>query len=203
MTETIKFNSHIDPVDYVLDVLSNHDKKAVEQHITQCDECLEAIQSERLIEQKVRDSIQALSIPSDAKLMAFMPKPPEPSYYRSPFRRSKVGWNASKAGFGSVLRSDSLSLSVSWFSPALSMTMILFLFCGFLFFRSPASVAIGSTSTSTSTSTVTMTATLNHTATAIAYESSGPAPEFTPVPNATPIAQLVPIRANQLVTNAD
>lgn len=186
MANILKHNHsvHIDSADYVLNLLPPAKRKSFEQHLAQCDECLEAVTADRALEQMVRDTVQALPVPTDATLMSLMPAPPPSDFYR----RKTKSTSATQGTIFSFLR---------WWQPAFSMCLILLLFAGTFALRTPATTVIDGTSTSTTTATMTATQVL-YTATAVADRSQMTSTDLTPVPMATPIAQLIPLSARQI-----
>lgn len=175
-------NAHIDSTDYVLNLLPKTKRKLAEKHLSQCDECLNAVATDRALELMVRDTVQALPTPSDAALMRLMPAPPPSNFYRP------VASAAPSAPILSTFR---------WWQPAFSMCLVLMLFMGTFTLRSPSAAVIEGTSTSTTTATMTATQVV-YTATSIANQTENITSNLTPAPLATPIAQLAPLRASQI-----
>lgn len=62
--------------DYVLGLLPQTEQKHIEEHAATCQHCHAAIQQERQISQRVRDTIATMTQPAPQQLARLMPSPP-------------------------------------------------------------------------------------------------------------------------------
>lgn len=71
-------NIHIEDqlTDYVLDLLSGEEKRAVARHVAACDECRRALQREREIGRLVHSVLKRTTAPKPGRLQSLMPTIP-------------------------------------------------------------------------------------------------------------------------------
>ena len=165
---------------YVLDLISAQERKRIEEHIVECDRCMESIQVDRQIEQLVSTTIRSISVPSASSLQKLMPDiPPHGS------RADRFG------GFPAFLH------PLVW-QPVVALVVISVLFFGSMSFNMTSNGVAISTSTSTATMTSTTTGTaISQRAGHFSVHNS----PMTPMPAATPIAQLSPAPRPKPINN--
>ena len=182
--------------DYVLGILPPHQKRELEQHISTCKECREALLVERSIVREVQQTVQAVPMPTARELMALMPEIPVPTPI------SSVQKTKTHSRTGGLSRS--MPGLVACWQPAIAMVTVLILFLGgMMISRAPSGLALLPQGTH-QLSTVTQesaTSTLTTLSVVVMPESQPPSSAaalnqavntLTPIPNATPIAQLIP-----------
>ena len=181
--------------DYVLDILSPSQKREVEQHISVCSTCHEALRLERSVVREVRQTIQAVPMPAVADLMALMPDIPAAPSTARPRKRDSISHGLTRA----------IPSLVACWQPAIAMVTLLILFLGGMMISQPVTSGFlllpQETDQVSTISQTSPTSTLTTLSVVVVPESQPPSVvvvsnqvvnTLTPIPNATPIAQLIP-----------
>ncbi len=80
-------HTHSLTADYALGLLPAEERRRVESHARQCDECRMALQRDQAIEAMVRGTVQQVARPAAGRLAALRPSPPLSRRYATPLYR--------------------------------------------------------------------------------------------------------------------